>query len=92
MNTKNQKITTETPSGQGGVIGSACSKCGMSDFEIKFQPINTKIYWSQHDEIENIKKFTRNDDYYSSDSINKECLIRTCKTCGHKKAIPTADR
>lgn len=75
-----------------GFSGSACSKCGMSDIDIKFQHVETKIYWSEHNEIENIEKFTRNDRYYSSDRIKKECLVHTCKTCGYKKAVSVADR
>ena len=70
-----------------GVSGSACSKCGMSDIDIKFQPEETKIYWSEHNEIDNIENFTRNDIYYSSDRIEKECLVHRCKTCGYKKAV-----
>jgi predicted nucleic-acid-binding Zn-ribbon protein len=70
-----------------GVSGSACSKCGMSDFDMKFKPVQAKIYWSEHNEIENIASFTRNDRYYSYDRIEKECLVHTCKTCGYKKAV-----
>lgn len=86
------KETETKPCTIQNVSGSACSKCGMSDIDIKFQHIETKIYWSEHNEIENIKNFTRNDRYYSSDRIKKECLVHTCKTCGYKKAVAVADR
>ncbi|GHB44554.1 hypothetical protein [Mongoliitalea lutea] len=86
------ELKKEPTSLKDRVIGSACVKCGMLNIDIKFQPKKTKIYWSQHNEIEDIEKFTKNDRYYSSDEIYTECLIRTCKTCGHKKAIPCVDR
>jgi hypothetical protein len=73
------------------VSGSTCSKCGMSGIDMKFQCVETKIYWSEHDEIENIKKFTRNDRYYTSDKTTKECLVHKCKTCGYKKAVAVSD-
>jgi hypothetical protein len=86
------KETKTKPCTIQNVSVSACLKCGNSEIDLKFQPRGKKIYWSEHDEIENIKKFTRNDTYYSSDRISKECLIHKCKTCGYKQAVSIAER
>lgn len=69
-----------------------CKKCGQKDISISFKHEGEKIYWSQHKEIENLDKFTRNDRYYTADSIKTECLIFSCKTCGYKKAEQTKDK
>ena len=68
-----------------------CVKCKGYSFDTEFKPEETKVYWSEHNEIKNIEKFTRNDRYYSADRIDKECIIKTCKTCGFKEAIKTND-
>jgi hypothetical protein len=70
-----------------GVSGSACSKCKDSSFDTEYKNVGSKIYWSEHDEIENISKFTRNDRYYSSDRIDKECIVKSCNSCGYKQAV-----
>ena len=70
-----------------GVSGSACSKCKASSFDTEYKNVGSKIYWSEHDKIENISKFTRNDRYYSSDTINKECIVKSCNSCGYKHAV-----
>lgn len=69
-----------------------CKKCGQSDISVKFMHEGAKVYWSEHNEIKNLDQFTKNDTYYSSDRITKECLVYKCKTCGYKEATkPLSD-
>lgn len=66
-----------------------CTKCGGDSVSTKFRPEGSKVYWEEHNQIEDISKFTRNDRYYTADKIDTECLVHKCKTCGFKKASPT---
>lgn len=66
-----------------------CSKCGSINMKPEFKHRGAKIYWSEHKEIENLSDFTKNDTYYSSDSIIRECIIYKCTLCGSKKAVKT---
>lgn len=63
-----------------------CTKCGNKEINIQYKHVDEKVYWIEHKQIKNISRFCRNDTYYSSDNIEKECLVYTCETCGYKEA------
>jgi predicted Zn-ribbon and HTH transcriptional regulator len=63
-----------------------CPKCKSASIKITFIPKNHKIYWSEHDNIHNLSKFTRNDTYFSSDRTDTEFLKYKCKRCGYLEA------
>ena len=70
---------------------NTCIKCNKTDISIDFKHLDQKIYWSEHKEITNIRHFTRDDRYYTSDNIIEECLVYSCKTCGYRVAEKTKD-
>jgi hypothetical protein len=63
-----------------------CAKCGGVLRATDFKRVGLKINWSDHDSISNLHEFTINNDRFTSDQINKQCLVITCGCCGHKKA------
>jgi len=65
---------------------SECKNCKGRDVKPRYQPLGKKIFWSEHEDIKKLSKFTRNDRYYSSDRINKPCMVYTCETCGYRVA------
>ncbi len=68
-----------------------CPKCGSKEIDVKFRHKGEKVYWDEHKQVRNIENFTRNDRYYTSDTIEKECLQYACKTCNFKIALKTKD-
>lgn len=69
-----------------------CPKCNSNKISVRFRYEKERVYWSEHNEIENIDLFTRNDTYYASDQIDKPCLQYKCDTCGYKIAENTKDK
>lgn len=68
-----------------------CPKCESNKISVKWVHEDETIYWNEHKEIANLSKFTRNDDYYSTDKVKKEFLLYTCDNCGYKVAETTKD-
>jgi|GEM_PF-7110008 len=68
-----------------------CPKCNSEEIKVKFRHEEEKVYWSEHKEVKNLSKFTRNDDYYAADSVETEFLQYRCENCGYKEAKKTKD-
>jgi len=68
-----------------------CPKCGSKEIGVNFRPVGDKVFWDEHKHIAWFENFTNNDRYYTSDTIKKECLIYTCKTCNFRIALKTKD-
>ena len=68
-----------------------CIKCGSEDFNIRYWRKDDIIGWDDLVKIDNLKKFTTNNDGESSVYVQIEHLRCTCKVCGYKVAKDTLD-
>lgn len=66
-----------------------CPKCNNDQNSVEFQPCGKSERFNRL--IDGIKKFMKDDSYYSSDTVKIEHLIYTCKNCGYQVAEPTKD-
>lgn len=70
-------------------MSDTCAKCGSEDIATKYMNVGDDVLWSAN--VANQGQYLRGDTYYVSDTVTKEHLVKKCRVCGYKWAIPTRD-